>query len=227
MSDPPKTSQMDPIRIAVAGTGFPDVIEMVAAIQAAGRQPVELLGFLDDNPDNRSRDLGKYQILGGFSWVSQNQDVRIFNAVMRSMELRRSTSEKLRDLGAQFTSLVHPTASVDYARLGENCYVGKNVGVEFGSSLGDGSVIMPNATVGHHSAIGRYCYLGPGVHVLGYVKIEDEVFLSAGAVVHPRITVRKGCTVDVNGVITVNTKAGATYFNNRMRHIERMRHVDE
>ena len=210
---------MEVTRIAIAGTGMPDVIQTVAAIQAAGRQPIELLGFLDDNPANASRNLGNYRILGGFSWVGQNKGVRIFNAVMRNTELRRTTTEKLRGLGAKFFSLIHPTASVEYARVGAGCYVGKNVHLEFGSSIGDGSVVLANATIAHDSKVGRDCFLGSGVHVQGHATIEDEVFIGAGAVIHPHVTVRKGVSIDTNGVISADTKAGGAYFNGRMRYI--------
>lgn len=213
------TPKMHPIRFAIAGTGMPDVIQTVAAIEAAGRQPLELVGFLDDNTANASRNLGKYRILGGFSWISENRDVAIFNSVMRSTELRKITTAKLRDLGAQFFSLIHPTASVEFARVGRGCYVGKNVHLEFGSSIGDGSVVLANATIAHDSAIGRDCFLGSGVHVQGHATIEDEVFIGAGTVIHPHVTVRSGVSIDANGVISTDTKAGGAYFNSRMRYI--------
>ena len=138
---------------------------------------------------------------------------------MRNTALRRATSEKMGDLGAQFISLIHPTASVDYARVGQGCYVGKNVHLEFGAAIGDGTVILANSTIAHDSKIGRYCFLGSGVHVQGHATIEDGAFIGAGTVIHPEVTVRKGVSVDTNGVISADTKAGGAYFNNRMRYI--------
>lgn len=210
---------MDPIRVVIAGTGMPDVIQTVAAIQATGGESLEVLGFLDDNPTNASRNLGKYRIVGGFSWISDNRNVAVFNAIMRSTTLRRATTEKLRGLGAKFFSLVHPTASVEYARVGEGCYVGKNVHLEFGSSIGDGSVVLANSTIAHDSQVGRHCFLGSGVHIQGHATIEDEVFIGAGSVIHPNVTVRMGVSIDTNGVISANTKVGGAYFNSRMRYI--------
>ena len=210
---------MNPTRFAIAGTGMPDVIQTVAAIESAGCNPLELVGFLDDNPANALRNLDKYRILGGFSWVSENIDIPIFNSIMRTTKLRKLTTAKLRDLGAVFISLIHPTASVKFARVGRGCYVGKNVHLEFGSSIGDGSVVLANATIAHDSTIGRDCFVGSGVHVQGNVTIEDEVFIGAGTVIHPNVTVRSGSSIDNNGVISTDTRAGGTYFNRRMRYL--------
>ena len=138
---------------------------------------------------------------------------------MRSTELRRTTSDQLRALGAEFVSLIHPTASVEFAQVGQGCYIGKNVNLEFGASVGDGSVVLYNAMVAHDCVIGRNCFLGSGTHILGHVHIEDEVFIGAGTVIHPNVTVRKGVSIDANGVISVDTEAGGAYFNNRMRYI--------
>ena len=50
---------MQVTRIAIAGTGMPDVIQTVAAIQASGGQSIELLGFLDEQRA-RSRQISDF-----------------------------------------------------------------------------------------------------------------------------------------------------------------------
>ena len=51
------------------------------------------------------------------------------------------------------------------------------------SSIGEGTVIMPNAYIGNYVRIGRNCIIQPNVTILDHVIIGDEVVIQAGTII--------------------------------------------
>ena len=51
------------------------------------------------------------------------------------------------------------------------------------SSIGEGSVVMPNAYVGNHVTIGKHCIIHPNVTILDHCVIGDYVVIQAGTVI--------------------------------------------
>jgi UDP-3-O-[3-hydroxymyristoyl] glucosamine N-acyltransferase len=51
------------------------------------------------------------------------------------------------------------------------------------SSIGEGTVVMPNAFIGNHVVIGKNCVIYPNVTILDHCIIGDEVVIQAGTVV--------------------------------------------
>jgi UDP-3-O-[3-hydroxymyristoyl] glucosamine N-acyltransferase len=51
------------------------------------------------------------------------------------------------------------------------------------SSIGEGTVIMPNAYVGNHVSIGHNCTIYPGVTILDHCVIGNNVIIQAGSVI--------------------------------------------
>ncbi len=51
------------------------------------------------------------------------------------------------------------------------------------STIGEGTVIMPNAYVGNHVTIGRNCIIQPNVTILDHCIIGDDVIIQAGTVI--------------------------------------------
>jgi UDP-3-O-[3-hydroxymyristoyl] glucosamine N-acyltransferase len=49
--------------------------------------------------------------------------------------------------------------------------------------IGEGTVIMPNAFIGHHVKIGSNCIIYPNVSILDYTEIGDNVIIQAGTVI--------------------------------------------
>jgi UDP-3-O-[3-hydroxymyristoyl] glucosamine N-acyltransferase len=51
------------------------------------------------------------------------------------------------------------------------------------SSVGKGTVIMPNAYIGNHVTIGKDCIIYPNVTILDHIVIGDNVIIQAGTVI--------------------------------------------
>lgn len=51
------------------------------------------------------------------------------------------------------------------------------------STIGEGTVIMPNVFIGNHVSIGKNCIIYPNVTILDHCMIGDEVIIQAGTVI--------------------------------------------
>lgn len=51
------------------------------------------------------------------------------------------------------------------------------------ATVGEGTVLMPGAYVGHHVQIGRHCIIHPNVTILDHCIIGDHVIIQAGTVI--------------------------------------------
>ena len=102
-------------KLVVAGTGYPEIISLVKEMKEEEYE-YEFIGFLDDNKENKNRNLYGYEILGGFDWILNNKDVEVVNAIFRDCEIRYKSTKKLLDMGAKFKKIIHRSASVDQER---------------------------------------------------------------------------------------------------------------
>lgn len=75
------------------------------------------------------------------------------------------------------------------ATLGAGCIVQRGARVLPDAVLGHAVKLNVGATVHHDGRIGDCVTLAPGCQILGTVTLEDRVYVGAGAIVLPRITV--------------------------------------
>lgn len=113
------------------------------------------------------------------------------------------------------------------------------------ATIGEGSVIMPNAFIGNHVTIGKDCIIHPNVTVLDYTTIGNNVVIQAGTVVgsdafyyntkksrdtwykrmqscgnviiEDFVEIGAGCTIDRG--VTAETRIGAGTKMDNMVHI--------
>lgn len=107
---------------------------------------------------------------------------------------RRDMFERLRGLGYEMETYVHPQAMVHTA-----------------NPLGAGTVILPGALVEPGAAIGCDCFLWGNVVVAHDAVVGDHAWVAAGAVISGMAHVGAGCFVGVNATIAnkVQVEAGS------------------
>ena len=77
-------------------------------------------------------------------------------------------------------------------------------------TIGEGSLINLNCTIGHDAIIGKYSELCPGVHVSGNVRIGEQCFIGTGAVILPGVTLGNHVIVGAGSVVTRDVGRGLT-----------------
>lgn len=154
----------------------------------------KLKGFIDKN--RTGEKLLGFDIYGDETEFFDD-DVCFFVAIGANF-LRERVAKRLAD-------------RIGYERLPALVHASANIGIQ--SSIGPGTVIMPNVTVGPNTQIGRFCLLNtnssidhdsamqdyaslaPGVHTGGNVRIGERSAISIGA------SVRHGIRIGADTVV--------------------------
>lgn len=113
--------------------------------------------------------------------------------------VRRRVAEDLLARGAEFLTLVHPTAIVaPTASLGTGCIVCPGAIVSDATRLGRFTLVNYHASVAHDAATGDFAVLSPSAALGGGARIADDVFLGLHASVGPGVAVGRGSKVAAN-----------------------------
>jgi acetyltransferase EpsM len=123
---------------------------------------------------------------------------------------RRQFIEPVRQLGFDFATLIHPSATVSSgAAIGAGCVVGAGSVIAARARLGEHVIVNRGSLIGHHTAIGDYVTLSPGANVAGLVEVGEGAYVAMGAVVLDRISVGSRSIVGAGAVVTRDVPAHA------------------
>jgi sugar O-acyltransferase (sialic acid O-acetyltransferase NeuD family) len=167
-------------------------------------------GFLSDYPD----DLAQYEnihepILGKIIEYDIQPNDHFLYAI-GSIENKRKLVTELKKKGAHFLTLIHPTAIVvDSAKLGEGVILCPFTLVSDNVQIGDYVMVNSYASIGHDAIVGSFSLLCPYSTVLGWCKLEDEVFVGSHSTIVAKKNVGKGAQISANSVAQRNVPAGA------------------
>lgn len=112
-------------------------------------------------------------VSSGFAGVRDADDPENSGDLLR---IRRI--ELLESLGAEFVTLIHPTAVVHKrAQIGAGSYIGVCACVGSDTIIGRHAFIQHAASVTHHNVVGKNFLTGPRAIVGGHATIGDNVYM--------------------------------------------------
>jgi sugar O-acyltransferase (sialic acid O-acetyltransferase NeuD family) len=213
-ADPSRTGKMasalrslppDCQRILIVGAGGFGREVLQWARDAWPESTDRIAGFLSSDADSlKGLDCG-HRVLGSPDAYRPAAGDRLLLAIGIPYA-RRRVAELLIAYGAEFLTLIHPTAIVaasasigpgvilcPYSIASDSCRVGPFVIMNYHSSLGH------DASAGDFSVLSPYATLG------GHAHIEDDVFLGLHSSVGPGKTVGARSKVSANSCVLAST----------------------
>nr|MDQ3623052.1 acetyltransferase [Verrucomicrobiota bacterium] len=158
----------------------------------AGNRTCRIKGFLSNN----ASDLRGFDIAAGIlddpDYYKVEEDDRFVLAI-GTIEVKKRIATSLKERGARFFTLVHPTAVVaGTAHLGEGVVICPFATVSANVTVDDFAMLNFYASCGHDAKVGKYCILSPYATINGFGILEDEVFMGTHATViaHKRVGFR-------------------------------------
>jgi sugar O-acyltransferase (sialic acid O-acetyltransferase NeuD family) len=94
-----------------------------------------------------------------------------------------------------------------------------NVTVSSAVSIGKGTLVNRNVSIHHEVEIGAFCELAPHCCLLGKVKIANDVFVGAGAIVLPGVKVGEGAVIGAGAIVVKDVAVRAVVVGNPSRLI--------
>jgi sugar O-acyltransferase (sialic acid O-acetyltransferase NeuD family) len=112
---------------------------------------------------------------------------------------------------AELATLVSPMAFIGPdVVIGQGCLVQQGVLITTDVQLGLACKLNFAASIHHDCSIGDFCTLAPGCRLLGSVRIAEQVFVGAGAIILPHCHVGVGAVIAAGAVVTRDVAAGET-----------------
>ena len=188
------------------------------------RQPLcEPAAYIDDFHGGCGQTLHDIPIISFNEWENNFFDLSCFVTVA-DPKARRRLAEKILMAGGSFAQFHEqfPDVSIETGTLVcTPTYIGPN------TKLGKHVHVMPMCSIGHDVIIGDYVTLCPSCTVSGYVVIEQEAFVGAGATIvngkpGKPLTVGSGTKISAGAVVTKSIPPNAVVAGNPARSLREL-----
>lgn len=169
-----------------------------------------LIGYIDDNPENWGNVVNGYAVLGGIdSLTMMCKDTYVIIAIA-NYEVKKRIVTKLNNK-FKFATIVHPKVLIhDYMEIGEGCIVYEGVIITANVSIGNHVIISPKCGVGHDTIIENYVSLLWNVNISGNDRIGEGVMFGSGSIIIQGKNVGMAAIIGAGAVVTKDIPAGAT-----------------
>ena len=204
--------------IIVGASGFGrEILKYVEDINTINYK-WNIKGFIDDNPYAFKGITSDYPILGSIKdWCPKEKEV--FVCALAFPETKKRIVTSLKDKGAIFITLIHPTVVINkHSHIGEGCVLSPNSVVSDNAFIGDFATIL-GSSVAHDAYIGDFTTLSGRCAINGHVKVGEMVYMGCVVLVAPSKKIGNNATVGIGSVVITNVKAGTKVFGNPAKKI--------
>ena len=179
---------MAQIVIYGAGGNGQEIADVIVAAREAGAD-WELLGYVDDAPDNQGHQGLGLPVVGTGDWLVAHPEVHVAMGVAHP-RIRRIIAARVDAIGSRWATVVHPDAVVSpSSEMGEGCVVFAGAVLSCNSRLGRLVQVSFNAVVHHDTRVGDLSWLTANVVLAGHVDVGTGSFVGMGAHVRQGVSV--------------------------------------
>lgn len=169
-----------------------------------------LIGYIDDNPENWGNVVNGYAVLGGIDSLTMMCKYTYVIIAIANYEVKKRIVTKLNNK-FKFATIVHPKVLIhDYMEIGEGCIVYEGVIITTNVSIGNHVIISPKCGVGHDTIIENYVSLLWNVNISGNDRIGEGVMFGSGSTIIQGKNVGMAAIIGAGAVVTKDIPAGAT-----------------
>lgn len=135
--------------------------------------------------------------------------------------IRRTLAKKYANK-FEFINLIHPSVTLGKGQLelihneSTGVIIAAGAALTNSITIGNFTIINQNVTVAHDCSIGNFVHLAPGSNISGNVRIEDEAWIGAGAVINQgsnesKLKVGHSCIVGSGSVVVRDCQSNSVY----------------
>ncbi|MEF2146590.1 MAG: acetyltransferase [Desulfovibrionaceae bacterium] len=167
---------------------------------------LELLGFLDSDPELTGKQFLGLKVLGTEERLDDIGHDAVVLAIGDNRQ-RMIAAERLED--ELLVSAIHPSAVLaPDVSVKPGAMICAGAVVNPGSVIGPHAIINTGATVDHHNQIGAYSHIAPGVNLGGEVVVGTGALVGIGSSVVPRVRIGDWAVAGAGAVVTRDVPDG-------------------
>ena len=181
-----------------------------------------ILGYLanEENPDMPGKWFGPDSEAERLAAEGEVFHMAFVYSGLPVMKKRRELIKEYKSKGADFISLIAPTAVVTpNSRIGKGSAV-MNGAIVNRAVLGENVVVNSGAIIEHDCRIGDNTFIGPGAVVGGFTKIGENCFIGLGARISNGITIGNDISVAMGAIVTRNLTEPGIYHGNPLKRFK-------
>jgi sugar O-acyltransferase (sialic acid O-acetyltransferase NeuD family) len=165
---------------------------------------VEVVAFIDNVTHNNDEYIMGIPVMGGHSVIPKliKEGVRGAAVAVGDNKIRAAHYEKLRDMGLEMVSAIHPSTIIaPSARTGNGVTIAMGAIISTGSIIGNNVIINTGATIDHEDNIEDHAHIGPGCSLAGRVTVKKGAFVGIGSVIREYLTVGENAVIGAGSVV--------------------------
>ncbi len=196
-----------------AGGHAAELDDYISFINTQAAAPLyQVVGFLDDNPENYAHYRLSAPLLGGVLSHAIRKDCMYVMGIA-NLAYRKQFTEHFLAEGAFFETIVHPTAYISAsAQIGKGVVIGPMANIGPNAVVGDYTLINSRCSLGHDTKIGEYNFISPNVCFSGYTQIGNSNLFGINSATIPGIIVGDNNKIMAGMVLDKNVGDGETVF---------------
>jgi sugar O-acyltransferase (sialic acid O-acetyltransferase NeuD family) len=176
-------------------------------------------GFIDDNLMALQMAECDYKVIGKIADY-QISATDYFVIAIAIPKVKKIVVDLLKSRGAQFASIILPTAIVgDYCEVGEGLVVTPNAKISPNVKIGD-FVTLLGSGIGHDAVVQNYCTITGNCSINGNVLLEEGVFVGSNSCIAPGKKIGPWSIVAMGSMVISNVKANTKVMGNPAKKID-------
>ncbi len=205
-------SKVKDIIIIGSGGHGAEINEYIVYNNQSDSNKINIIGFLDDDPNSYDRYKFTAPLLGGIKDHKIRKDCSYILGIA-NLKYRRFFAERFLAAGASFTSLIHKTAYVSpSAQIGQGVIIAPMANIGPNVIIGDFTLINSRCSLGHDTKMGKYNFISPNVCFSGFTTIGDENLFGINSATIPNIFIGNQNQIAAGMVLHTNVKNNETIF---------------
>src|SRR6056297_1642619 len=173
---------------------------------------LEVLGYLDDNPENYHRYQFSAPLLGSIEEHDVRSDCSYIIGIA-NLKYRRKIVDSFLEKGAEFINYIHPESFVsESATIGTGAIISYHCNIGPNAKVGDFTLVNARASISHDSQVGKYNFIGPNVCLSGFTKVGDENLFGINSATIPKIEIGSRNKIAAGMTLDKNVEDDSTVF---------------
>lgn len=187
-------------------------------IDAINSSNKKIMGYFDKSESQ----LNPYNI----SYLGFEHDVNVSEIVDKNPVFPAIGDNQIRKKAHAFiisnklnqTIVKHSSAIVsNHVSIGESTLIAPNATINSGCKIGEACIINTGAIIEHECTIGDYTHIAPGAILTGNVTVGRSSFIGAGAIIKPGVKIGNHVTIGAGTVVLKDISDNETWVGNPAR----------
>ncbi len=167
-----------------------------------------IVGFLEAN--HKRSEFLSLPILGEDTDFRKYKE-NYFIIAIGSAKAREAISERMQ--GVKWYTAIHPSAVISSINtsIGEGSVIMPNAVINPNSIIGKHCIINSSALVEHDNSIGDFVHISVGAKCAGTVTVGNKTWIGAGATVSNDVKICEECMIGAGAVVVKSIEQKGTY----------------